>query len=240
MLSLPSSPLRPDPPVSSAPADFPGSPLIPRALAGRERPKLPARPSPLWLSVSLRLPSCPTPGDRSPASTQLTSASASAIAQFGTRLASPIPQSALSTLTGSWWVLPNDAISSPLATALEVARPPLSDRPRCSSASGRRSFYTRACPQQGHPRRESGMTTAPNWINAPAGPSPARTDSGRVERWRADGRVRWRFHDFRRGPQSGSPGHVSSALPKIPCVEFSPTRLKGQHVRPRLPTRTRG
>jgi len=33
---------------------------------------------------------------------------------------------------------------------------------------------------------------------------------GRVEGWRAHGRVRWLFHGFRRGPQSGSPGHVSS------------------------------
>jgi hypothetical protein len=33
---------------------------------------------------------------------------------------------------------------------------------------------------------------------------------GRVEGWRAHGRVRWPFHGFRRGPQSGSPGHVSS------------------------------
>src|SRR5262245_5706109 len=35
-------------------------------------------------------------------------------------------------------------------------------------------------------------------------------DDGRVEGWRAHGRVRWQFHGFRRGPQSGSPGHVSS------------------------------
>jgi Double zinc ribbon len=35
----------------------------------------------------------------------------------------------------------------------------------------------------------------------------------RVERWRAHGRVRWHIHGFRRGPQSGSPDDVSSALP---------------------------
>jgi hypothetical protein len=51
---------------------------------------------------------------------------------------------------------------------------------------------------------------------------------GRVERWRAHGRVRWRVHGFRRGPQSGSPGDVSSALPKIPDVEFSPVRLQAE------------
>ena len=50
----------------------------------------------------------------------------------------------------------------------------------------------------------------------------------RVERWRAHGRVRWHIHGFRRGPQSGSPGDVSSALPKIPDVEFSPVRLQAE------------
>jgi hypothetical protein len=34
--------------------------------------------------------------------------------------------------------------------------------------------------------------------------------TGRVEGWRAHGRVRWRIPGFRRGPQSGSPGHVSN------------------------------
>ncbi len=34
------------------------------------------------------------------------------------------------------------------------------------------------------------------------------------------------IHGFRQGPQSGSPGDVSSALPKIPDVEFSPVRLQ--------------
>ena len=51
---------------------------------------------------------------------------------------------------------------------------------------------------------------------------------GRVERWRAHGRVRWHIHGFRRGPQSGSHGDVSSALPKIPDVEFSPVRLQAE------------
>ena len=69
------------------------------------------------------------------------------------------------------------------ATALEVACPPLSDRPRCPSASGRRDLYTRACPQGSRPPQESGMTTAPNWAIAPAGPSPARTDSGTGCTW---------------------------------------------------------
>ena len=51
---------------------------------------------------------------------------------------------------------------------------------------------------------------------------------GRVERWRARGSVRWRSHGFRRGPQSGSHSDVSSAPPKIPCIEFSPARLQAK------------
>ncbi len=33
---------------------------------------------------------------------------------------------------------------------------------------------------------------------------------GRVEDWRADFRLRWVFHNFRSGPQSGCHHHVSS------------------------------
>jgi hypothetical protein len=51
---------------------------------------------------------------------------------------------------------------------------------------------------------------------------------GRVERWRAHGRVRWHIPGFRRGPQSGSPGDVSSTLPKIPDGGFSPVRLQAE------------
>jgi hypothetical protein len=51
---------------------------------------------------------------------------------------------------------------------------------------------------------------------------------GRVERWRAHGRVRWQIPGFRRGPQSGSHGDVSSTLPKIPDVGFSPVRLQAE------------
>ena len=69
------------------------------------------------------------------------------------------------------------------ATALEVACPPWSDRPRCPSASGRRDLYPRACPRGSRPPQESGITTAPNWAIAPAGPSPARTDSGTGCTW---------------------------------------------------------
>ncbi len=47
----------------------------------------------------------------------------------------------------------------------------------------------------------------------------------RVEDWRANGRVRWLLHPFRSGPQSDSPGHVSSPRHLKPGVLISSTRL---------------
>jgi hypothetical protein len=44
---------------------------------------------------------------------------------------------------------------------------------------------------------------------------------GRVEDWRADIRLRWLFHSFRRGPQSGYHGHVSSPRRIERSVRFS-------------------
>ena len=58
--------------------------------------------------------------------------------------------------------------------------------------------------------------------------APERVGRGRVERWRARGSVRWLIHSFRRGPQSGSHSDVSSAPPKMPCIEFSPARLQAK------------
>jgi hypothetical protein len=71
-------------------------------------------------------------------------------------------------------------------------------------------------------------------MGRPLSPDQSRTINrlsagrGRVERWRARGSVRWRSHGFRRGPQSGSHGDVSSAPPKMPCIEFSPARLQAR------------
>ena len=56
--------------------------------------------------------------------------------------------------------------------------------------------------------------------------------AGRVERWRANFRVRWLVRSFRGGPQSGSHGYVSSAPPKIPYGEFSPVRLQAEAFQP--------
>jgi hypothetical protein len=48
---------------------------------------------------------------------------------------------------------------------------------------------------------------------------------GRVEDWRAHGRVRWLVLGFRLGPQSGSHGHVSSPRHVKPGMRFSRTGL---------------
>ena len=48
---------------------------------------------------------------------------------------------------------------------------------------------------------------------------------GRVESWRADGRVRWPYHRFRDGPQSGSHGRVSNSRHVKPGVPFAGTGL---------------
>ena len=71
---------------------------------------------------------------------------------------------------------------------------------------------------------------------------PAQEGDGRVERWRADVRVRWQIHGFHRGPQSGSHGHVSSALPKIRTAGFpqygsKSRRVSVNHALPAEPTR---
>ena len=47
----------------------------------------------------------------------------------------------------------------------------------------------------------------------------------RVGAWRADFRVRWLFHCFRSGPQSGSHGHVSNSRLVKRSVRFSRTAL---------------
>ena len=49
--------------------------------------------------------------------------------------------------------------------------------------------------------------------------------TGRVEDWRAYGRVRWLCQGFRRGPQSGSHGNVSSPRHVKRSVQISRTAL---------------
>jgi len=177
VLSFPSSPLRPDPPVSSTPTDFTGSPLIPRVFAGRERPRC-RRDLPCFgcqsvfdcrpVSHAGRPPACSCP---------FPSASASAITQSGQALGISIPTVSLEHPHGLLVGRCFDAISSPMATALEVARPPLSDRPRCSSASGRRDFYP-SLPPSWSPSPEVGHCYGADLGNCAGGSFPRKTDNG--------------------------------------------------------------
>src|SRR6516164_6018153 len=100
-----------------------------------------------------------------------------------TRLASPFPPVSLEHPEGFLVGRCHGAIGSLLLRPSKWLAPPLADRPRCPSASGRRDLYTRACPRGSRPPQESGMTTAPNWAIVPAGPPPARTDSGTGCTW---------------------------------------------------------
>src|ERR1039458_7060531 len=56
-------------------------------------------------------------------------------------------------------------------------------------------------------------------------PRPEGHDRGRVEDWRADFRLRWVFHTFRGGPQSGCHDHVSSPRRIERSVRFARTTL---------------
>ena len=70
---------------------------------------------------------------------------------------------------------------------------------------------------------------------------PGSTAYGRVGSWRAAGRVRWFIRRFRAGPQSGSPGHVSSSRLVKPSMPISGTGLscclplKVYYMRPFMP-----
>ena len=57
------------------------------------------------------------------------------------------------------------------------------------------------------------------------GSAPLTATTGRVENRRAHFRVRWLFHAFRCGPQSGSHSHVSSSRLVQPSVRISRTGL---------------
>src|ERR1035441_10327021 len=54
---------------------------------------------------------------------------------------------------------------------------------------------------------------------------PLAAGRGRVEDWRADFRLRWVFHSFRGGPQSGCHHHVSSPRRIERSVRFARTTL---------------
>src|SRR5215831_5873422 len=149
MLSLPSSPLRPDPPVSPAPTDF----AAPRRLYRGPSLGGSARGDPRDLPCfGCRLSSIAVLYPRRETARLLPPHC------FGERighranqkrLASPFPTVSLEHPEGLLVGWCHGAIGSLLLRPSKLLAPPLSDRPRCPSASGRRDLYTRACPQQG-------------------------------------------------------------------------------------------
>ncbi len=163
-MSLPSSLLRPDPPVSTTPTDFPGALVIPQVCARRpglgclrdlpcfRSTLLPCVPSPLRREEERRYPSyLPAPKGFP----QQNSASAPP--------SHPTPASVgdlLTTLQRSLDV-----------TARKVASPPGLVRPGVSS--GRRGRIHPSLPEAGHPHPESGMTTPPFWGRTMTGLAPA-------------------------------------------------------------------
>jgi len=164
VLSLPSSLLRPDPPVSTTPTDFPGALVIPQVCARRpglgclrdlpcfRSTLLPCVPSPLRREEERGYPSCLPAPKGFP---QQNSASAPP--------SHPTPASVgdlLTTLQRSLDV-----------TARKVASPPGLVRPGVSS--GRRGRIHPSLPEAGHPHPESGMTTPPFWGRTMTGLAPA-------------------------------------------------------------------
>jgi len=129
MLSLPSSPLRPDPPVSPAPTDFTAPRRLYRgpSLSGSargDRRDLPCFGCPSLFDCrpvprreTARLPPPSSFGERI------------GHRAFYRRLASPFPQPALSALTGSWWVsLTALSVRPGLRPSKLLAPPCLTDR----------------------------------------------------------------------------------------------------------------
>ncbi len=175
MLSFPSSPLRPDPPVSSALADFTGSPLIPRAFAGREHP-----------SCQRDLPcfGCQSVFDRRPAPRRGPPACPCPFLRRAHRPSRTVNALGISNPTVSL-EHPSRALGGCALSALSVRSPlrlskllaPWSDRPRCSSASGRRVLLHPSLPPGRSPSPRVGYHYGADLGNCAGGSFPRKTDS---------------------------------------------------------------
>jgi hypothetical protein len=166
MLSLSSSLLRPDPPVSTTPADFPGSLVIRRGFARRPDLGCP-RDLPCFASV---LPPYVPPSIRRQESWVRLSGSSPAPVAFPSLTVSQLlqlsrhrfqPGRVMTTLQGSLQ-----------AAARRVASLPGSIRPD-AVASAAEDVYTRACSTSDHSLAESGMTTQHHRMDTVAGLTPA-------------------------------------------------------------------
>jgi hypothetical protein len=155
-LSLPSSLLRPDPPVSTPPTDFPGTLVIPRVCARRpglgcrrdlpcfETTLLPSVPSPLRREEEQRHPST-IPAPRG--FPQQNNASAPPATQHQLPLGICLRRCSV-----RFMLWPAGLLA-------------LLDWSDLEFSSGRRGRIHPSLPEVGHPHPESGMTTPPFWLS---------------------------------------------------------------------------
>ena len=164
-MSLPSSLLRPDPPVSTTPADFPGALVIPQVCARRPGlgcPRdlpcfgstlLPGVPSPLRREEERAIPQLPPRSQRLSATTT--------VRQLLHRTRPQLP---------SGICLRRCSVHLMLRPARLLA---LLDWSDLELSSGRRGRVHPSLPEAGHPDPESGMTTPPFWGRTMTGLAPA-------------------------------------------------------------------
>ena len=164
VLSFPSSLLRPDPPVSTAPTDFPGT-LVIRQVCAR-RPGL-GCPRDLPCFGSTLLPCVPSPLRREEERRDPSS--------------SPLPVAFRNKTVRQLLYLPRHQLQSGIClrrySVRVMVRPArllaLLDWSDLESSSSRRGRLHPSLPEGGHPHPESGMTTPSFWGRTMTGLAPA-------------------------------------------------------------------
>jgi len=163
-LSLPSSLLRPDPPVSPTPTDFPGALVLPQVCA--RRPGLGCRRA-LPCCATTLLPCVPSPLRREEAQRHPRDIPAPrGLPQQNNASAPPATQHQLPL----GMCLRRGSVRLMLRPAEWLA---LLDWSDLGFSSGRRGRLPPSLPEVGHPHPESGMTTPPFWGRTMTGLAPA-------------------------------------------------------------------
>ena len=163
-MSLPSSLLRPDPPVSPTPTDFPGALVLPQVCA--RRPGLGCRRA-LPCCATTLLPCVPSPLRREEAQRHPRDIPAPrGLPQQNNASAPPATQHQLPL----GMCLRRGSVRLMLRPAEWLA---LLDWSDLEFSSGRRGRLPPSLPEVGHPHPESGMTTPPFWGRTMTGLAPA-------------------------------------------------------------------
>ena len=163
-MSLPSSLLRPDPPVSTTPTDFPGALVLPQVCA--RRPSLGCRRA-LPCCATTLLPCVPSPLRREEAQRHPRDIPAPrGLPQQNNASAPPATQHQLPV----GMCLRRGSVRLMLRPAEWLA---LLDWSDLEFSSGRRGRLPPSLPEVGHPHPESGMTTPPFWGRTMTGLAPA-------------------------------------------------------------------